>query len=61
MREQLLDVTTEDVQRVAQKYLVDLPTDQRAVCVLGEKKEWIGQDPEPWQEKHLKTAPDVMT
>jgi presequence protease len=61
MREHLLDVKTEDVQRVAQKYLVDLPADQRAACILGEKKEWIGQDPRPWQVKHLKTAPDVVT
>lgn len=61
MREQLLDVTQEDVQRVAQRYLVDLPPDQRSVCILGEKKEWIGQDPQPWQEKHLKTSPDIMT
>ena len=53
-RERLLDVTKEDVQRVAQQYLVDLPADQRSVCLLGEQKEWIGQDPQPWQVRHLK-------
>ena len=54
MRERLLDVTKDHVQKVAQKYLVDLPEDQRAVCILGENKDWIGQDPQPWQLKHLR-------
>jgi len=53
MRESLLDVTKEDVQNVAQKYLVDLPPDLKSVCILGEKKEWIGQDREPWETKTL--------
>ena len=61
MRERLLDVTRDDVQKVAQKYLIDLPPDQQSVCILGEKKEWIGQDPQTWQVRHLKTGSDLMT
>ncbi|KIX00344.1 uncharacterized protein Z518_10483 [Rhinocladiella mackenziei CBS 650.93] len=56
MREGLLDVTKADVQNVAQKYLVDLPAELKSVCVLGEKKTWIGQDPEKWQMKSLKMS-----
>ena len=54
MRENLLDVTKEDVQSVAQKYLVDVETDQQAVCVLGEKKAWVEDG--KWQVKRLKMA-----
>jgi Zn-dependent M16 (insulinase) family peptidase len=54
MRERLLDVTKQDVQAVAQKYLVDVPEDRKSICILGEKKEWVGKDPESWQMKHLK-------
>ena len=54
MRERLLDVTKQDVQAVAQKYLVDVPEDRKSICILGEKKEWVGKDPESWQLKHLK-------
>merc|ERR1711939_635684 len=50
MRENLLDVTKEDVQRVAQKYLVDLPSELKSVCTLGEKKDWIAKDPDHWHE-----------
>ncbi|EXJ65534.1 hypothetical protein A1O7_01875 [Cladophialophora yegresii CBS 114405] len=53
MRERLLGVTKDDVQRVAQQYLVDLPSDQKSVCVLGEKKDWVEQDQEQWQVKSL--------
>ncbi len=56
MRENLLDVTKEDVQRVAQKYLVDLPSELKSVCTLGEKKDWIAKDPDHWQEKSLQMA-----
>ncbi|EXJ79028.1 hypothetical protein A1O3_08529 [Capronia epimyces CBS 606.96] len=56
MRERLLDVTKEQVQQVAQKYLVELPAELKSVCILGEKKDWVGQDPEPWQLKHLKMS-----
>jgi len=58
LRERLLDVTKDDVQRVAQQYLVELPENRRSTCILGEKKEWIGQDPKPWQIRHLKMAAD---
>jgi presequence protease len=56
MRERLLDVTKQDVQAVAQKYLVDILDDRKAVCVLGEQKEWVGKDPETWQLKHIMAA-----
>ncbi len=56
MRERLLRVTKDDVQRVAQEYLVDLPSDLKAVCVLGEKKDWIEQDSEKWRLKSLKMS-----
>lgn len=52
MREQLFDVTKDDVQRVAQRYLVDLAPELKSTCILGEKKEWAGQD--LWQIKTLK-------
>jgi Zn-dependent M16 (insulinase) family peptidase len=54
IREDLLDVTTADVQTVAQKYLVDVKTNQQAVCVLGEKKAWV--DEGEWQVRQLKTG-----
>ena len=50
-RERLLDVTKEEVQEVAQQYLIDTPADQQAVCLLGEKKDWLGED---WDVKHLR-------
>jgi len=56
MREHLLDVSKEDVQSVAQKYLVELPAELQSVCVLGEKKDWIGQDPGAWQLRTLRVA-----
>lgn len=56
MRERLLDVTKQDVQAAAQKYLVDVPDDRKAVCVLGEKKDWVGKEPKTWQLKHIKMA-----
>jgi Zn-dependent M16 (insulinase) family peptidase len=56
MRERLLGVTKDDVQRVAQKYLIDLPSDLKSVCVLGEKKDWVEQDQEQWQLKSLKMS-----
>ncbi len=51
MRERLLDVTREDIQEAARRYLIDLPPDQHAVCVLGEKKDWVSDD---WEVKHLR-------
>ncbi|ERF74134.1 Mitochondrial presequence protease [Endocarpon pusillum Z07020] len=51
MRERLLDVTRDDIQKAAQQYLVDISADQQAVCILGEKKDWVGND---WDVKHLR-------
>ncbi|RMZ91583.1 hypothetical protein DV736_g1171, partial [Chaetothyriales sp. CBS 134916] len=65
MRERLLDVTKEDVQRVAQKYLVDVPAEQRSVAILGDEKkkqykDWI-VDPKPWKIHNLqKTSSEVV-
>jgi presequence protease len=56
MRERLLDAGKEDIRRVAQKYLVELPEERRATVVLGEKKEWLGSDPKPWNVRYLKMA-----
>lgn len=56
MRERLLNVTKDEVQQVAQRYLVDPPPDLKSVCVLGEQKAWIEQDPEQWQVKDLKMS-----
>lgn len=41
-REQLLDVTKDQVREVAQKYIVDgLAREQERVAFLGEKKDWV--------------------
>ncbi|CRK49111.1 hypothetical protein BN1723_020739, partial [Verticillium longisporum] len=41
-REQLLDVTKEQVRAVAQKYLVDgLKKEEERVAFLGEKRAWV--------------------
>jgi presequence protease len=55
MRERLLDVTKDEIQEVAQQYLIDIPADQQAVCLLGEKKDWIGED---WDVKQLRMTED---
>lgn len=52
MREDLLDVTKEDVQSAAQKYLVDIQAEHQATCVLGEKKAWVEEG--EWQVKQIK-------
>ena len=52
MRESLLDVTKEDVQKVAQKYLVDVAPKRQAVCVIGERKAWAEEG--EWQVKQLR-------
>ena len=56
MRERLLSVTKDSVQKVAQKYLVELPAKLKSFCILGEQKDWVAQDPEPWQVKSLKMS-----
>lgn len=53
MREELLDVTKDDVQTVAQKYLVGVDPGLQSVCVLGEKKAWV-EEGNQWQVKQLK-------
>ena len=54
-REDLLDVTKDDVQAVAQKYLVDPAADQQTTCILGEKKSWVDVDGQ-WQTKYLRMS-----
>ncbi|RVX68560.1 hypothetical protein B0A52_07984 [Exophiala mesophila] len=56
MRENLLDVTKEDVQRVAQKYLIDTPSDLRSTAILGEKKDWVESATEKWDIQQLKVS-----
>lgn len=56
-RELLLDVTVEDVRRVAEKYLVDIDEERSAVAVLGEKKEWVD---EKWAVLDLSTEEKEM-
>ena len=55
-REQLLDVTKEDMQRVANKYLVNPEQERQAVCLLGPKKPWIADDVPRWDVKRLQMA-----
>lgn len=53
-REQLLDVTKEQVQEVAQKYIVEpLEKDEGRMVFLGEKKPWIDNT---WEVKHLSVS-----
>lgn len=52
-REQVLDVTTQDVNRAAQEYLVE--NSQRSVSLLGEKKDW--PDINEWEIKKLSMGP----
>jgi len=53
-REQLLDVTAEQVRDVAQEYVVEgLEKGKERVVFLGEKKEWVGEE---WKEEELKIA-----
>ncbi|RMZ80720.1 hypothetical protein DV738_g2578, partial [Chaetothyriales sp. CBS 135597] len=61
MRERLLDVTKDDVQRVAQQYLVDVPDERRSFAILGDQKKQhkdrIALDGQPWQVHNLHRAP----
>lgn len=50
-REQLLDVSKEDVRVVAQKYLTER-IDEAKVVVLGEKENWVSEQ-DGWQMKSL--------
>lgn len=53
-RERLLDVTAEDVQRVADQFLVQR-ADNSSVAVLGEKKDWASQA-NGWEIRDLHMA-----
>jgi Zn-dependent M16 (insulinase) family peptidase len=53
-RERLLDVTAEDVQRVADQFLVQR-ADKSSVAVLGEKKDWTSQA-NGWEIRDLHMA-----
>jgi Zn-dependent M16 (insulinase) family peptidase len=53
-RERLLDVTAEDVQRVADQFLVQR-ADKSSVAVLGEKKDWANQA-NGWEIRDLHMA-----
>ena len=56
MRENLLDVSKNDIQAAAQKYFVNADPKMQATCVLGEKKAWVeeGKGEEGWRVKQLK-------
>ena len=51
-REQVLDVTTKDVNEAAQRFLVD--GSRQAACVLGEKKDWVNRA--DWDVRKLSMA-----
>ena len=53
-REQLLDVTKEQVREVAQKYLVE-GMNSASLAVLGERKEWV-KDSDGWDIRTLDMA-----
>lgn len=55
MRERLLSVSKDDVQRVAQKYLVDATTNHISRAILGEKQEWVDKDSD-WAMKSLSVS-----
>lgn len=55
MRERLLSVTKDDVQRVAQKYLIDVSEENVSTAVLGEKKAWVDED-KNWVVKSLNVS-----
>lgn len=52
-REQVLDVTAQDVNNAAQRFLVD--GSRKSACLLGEKKEWA--DTEGWDVRKLSMDP----
>ena len=59
-REQLLDVTKDQVRNVAQRYIVDgLAKEQERVVFLGKKPDWVDAK---WavREMNVKAAPDVL-
>ena len=48
-REQVLDVTAQDVNQAAQRFLVD--GSRKSACLLGEKKDWA--DSASWDVRKL--------
>lgn len=52
-REQVLDVTAQDVNNAAQQFLVD--GSRKSACLLGEKREWA--DTEGWDVRKLSMDP----
>lgn len=52
-REQVLDVTAQDVNNVAQRFLVD--GSRKSACLLGEKKYWA--DSEGWDVRKVSVDP----
>jgi len=55
MRERLLSVTKEDVQRVAQQYLVEPKAEDVSTAILGEKKPWLDED-KSWSVKSINVS-----
>ena len=53
-REQMLDVTKEDVQKAAQKYLVE-GMEKAKVAILGEKKTWVNEA-EGWNIRNIELS-----
>ncbi|KAK4904309.1 Mitochondrial presequence protease [Elasticomyces elasticus] len=55
MRERLLGVTKDHVQKVAEKYLVNVKDDDVSTAILGEKKPWVEED-QKWKVKSLQRS-----
>lgn len=55
MRGRLLEVTKDDVQRVAQKYLAEVSEHNKSTAILGEKKPWVEED-KSWNVKSLNVS-----
>ena len=51
-REQLLDVSKDDVKNVAQQYLVQA-IDRANLVVLGDKRDWMEKAEEQWDVHDL--------
>lgn len=58
-REQLLDVTKEDVRKVAQEYLVERQG-EASIAVLGEKKPWV-KETDGWRFEDLGMSQPPVT
>lgn len=58
MRESLLSVTKDDIQRVAQTYLVEAKDEDISTAILGEPKSWIDDD-KSWNVKTLNISAEA--